>query len=597
MNGDKVFKRSGGRSVSQVVAVLSVLAGALLFLATPDAMAENIDGTPGPDVLNGNDGESDTIDGGGGDDLINGGDETAPDGDSLLGGDGDDVLNGEGGNDRIEGGAGHDVISGGADDDDLIGDASVCGSPVALDGATPANGVVECVGGDDFVGGDGGSDGMIGDNLVCDGLVPFDGATPAVEQPACIGGADQLVGGDGDDLLIGDLIECFRGQIFLGSLDGATALEVTSSCVGGADILVGGSGNDILFGDEFFPVDRPCNGTTPKCGPAGGDDLIDGGSGNDYAEGGGGSDEVSGGDGNDFLLGDQSPFLVLLLSLEGDNGEANRFGLLGDNFDPATFDDATLDALFELLLDHQSADDGDDIVTGDAGADILAGGGGNDVVCGDLDDIMLVGGPGTDLPCPVFTGILDATGGPVSGDLSTDIRDLDDEFAESGPVDMSGVLEAGGLIEANPYEFVIITAPTKGTVTFDPVTGEFTYVPDDGATGVDSFEYTIRRELLGADGAAQVVNGEDGYVYSIARIVQFLLGDPPTPANPINPRVVAISATPLRTGAQLPVTGVETTGLALIGFGMLLFGSLAFTESRRRENSLMRSHARHLARP
>ncbi len=240
-----------------------------------------------------------------------------------------------------------------------------------------------------------------------------------------------------------------------------------------------------------------------------------------------------------------------------------------------------IEFLFELLLVSGSPFDGDGLIMGDDGADILGGGGGNDVVCGDEDDIMLVGGPGTDIPCPVFTGVLDATSGPVSGDLSAGIRDLDDEFDE-----------------VNPYEFVVTKAPTKGTVVFDPLTGEFTYTPDPGQTGLDDFEYTLRRVITDpeANGAVEPGTNDDGFIYSITQIVEFFLGDPP-PA--VQPRAIAQVAPPTptqTTGAQLPATGVETTGLALIGLGLLMLGGLAFCESQRRETAVMRNQARHLAR-
>ncbi len=94
--------------------LLSIFAlGALLTTA---AVAKDITGTPGDDMLVGTP-EADRIEGLGGHDEILG---FAGD-DELLGGDGDDELFGGEGNDTLDGGDGNDLLDGRAGGDTLTG--------------------------------------------------------------------------------------------------------------------------------------------------------------------------------------------------------------------------------------------------------------------------------------------------------------------------------------------------------------------------------------------------------------------------------------------------------------------------------------------
>jgi Ca2+-binding RTX toxin-like protein len=575
---------------ARLVAVIAVLAGTLVVLATPDAGAETIIGTPGPDLLDGNDGESDTIAGLQEDDVINGGDEVGSEGDGLFGGPGDDEVNGEGGDDLVLGGPGDDDLSGGDGDDYVLGGD-----------------------GDDLLDGDDGEDLLIGDGGGCgsDVAVPV-GATTAVELEPCVQGDDTLNGGGDDDILVGDAILCGlrERRIVPNGNDIVLPAADEHECIAGDDELNGGDGDDLLFGDELgllrvllcelrverielVQADQAPDSFIPEgCLLPGGDDTLNGDAGDDAVQGGGGDDTIHGGADDDILIGD---FAILRLFF-GEEDDGNDIETL-----LAALDEDELDELFFFLTEFQTPEDGNDTLFGDEGADILAGNGGHDILCGDADDIMLVGGPGTDVPCPVFTGLLDASAGPVDGDLSTDIRDLDDEFLESGGVDP---ISAGGTMEANPYEFVILVEPTKGTVTFDPITGEFTYTPNAGETGMDSFEYTLRRKVLMVDALPSdlVVDDDVLYLYSISQVVQFFLGDPPAvddeavSQNPPSVTGQPPSVTAQTTGSQLPVTGANSVGLAIVGVGLLMIGALAVLESQRRQAIAMRAQARHLLR-
>lgn len=91
-----------------------------------DSNNDEIDGSPGRDVIHAR-GGNDEVDGHGGNDLICGGrgsDDLAGDGgrDDVRGGRGNDALDGNAGNDRLAGGRGFDDIDGGPGDDTCSGE-------------------------------------------------------------------------------------------------------------------------------------------------------------------------------------------------------------------------------------------------------------------------------------------------------------------------------------------------------------------------------------------------------------------------------------------------------------------------------------------
>ena len=164
---------------------------------------------------------------------------------------------------------------------------------------------------------------------------------------------------------------------------------------------------------------------------------------------------------------------------------------------------------------------------------------GTTFVCGDAADPLVTGGGGSDVPCPVVEGTFNATSGSVTIDLGNGIRELDDEFLE--------VKEDG---TANPWELVILIAPTKGTLTL--VGDTVTYLVNAGATGSDFFEYTLRRKVIACpgditvtfQGEEQTVNLCDGdilragavisvsgidYVQSGSKRITLTLQTPPPP--------------------------------------------------------------------
>jgi Ca2+-binding RTX toxin-like protein len=129
---------------------------ALAFAAlTTAALAKEIVGTPGDDLLNGTAG-SDHIQGRGGHDEILGreGDDVLDGGegdDELFGGDGDDTAAGGEGNDQLDGRGGNDTLTGGPGRDlffyyvrvdngvDTITDFHSVDDTILLDGFTAAD--------------------------------------------------------------------------------------------------------------------------------------------------------------------------------------------------------------------------------------------------------------------------------------------------------------------------------------------------------------------------------------------------------------------------------------------------------------------------
>jgi LPXTG-motif cell wall-anchored protein len=224
-------------------AVFATAIVATLTLAPAAAsFADDIDGGPGPSVVEGTDS----------DDLLNG-DEDASESVLAVVDGADDVINGHGGGDDIAGdgdaaafntavvNGGDDTIDGGDGDDSIFGD----GSASAVDNAAVH-------GGDDTIHGGAGGDYIIGD-----------GSAGGQESSLVEGGDDILYGDSGDDIIYGD---------GLASLIGGEVL-------GGDDELYGGTGKDYLDGDS---------GNDLLCGLGGGqvnleDDTLYGDEGSDLA--------------------------------------------------------------------------------------------------------------------------------------------------------------------------------------------------------------------------------------------------------------------------------------------------------------------------
>ena len=256
--------------------------------------------------------------------------------DVILGLGGRDRINGRGGNDRICSGDGRDLLMGKGGSDQLSGGSG--------------NDRIRAHAGNDRVVGGKGGDLIEG----ADGNDKLSGSS----------GGDYMVGGLGNDLYLGaegsfDTVSFLRSPVGVVVDLANPAPQDTGEgidTITGAEGAQGSDHNDVLKGDDLDL--QAGNGLFGD----GGTDQILGLGDDDFMEGGAGSDEgapappgsLNGGTGNDIICGDFCEFL--------------------------------------------RPDEGDDDLYGDAGDDLLDGGG-NATVAGDLGD----GGDGTDTCLAVET--------------------------------------------------------------------------------------------------------------------------------------------------------------------------------------------------
>jgi len=323
-----------------------------------------IDANGGDDTIEAGEG-SDSVDGGAGDDLINtdgAGTPALPDDgippfngqpgvaadpdpsddlDTVNGGAGDDTISTGDDNDVVQGGQGDDVIDGGLDDDELRGGADD----------------------DDLTGGQG-DDTLVGGS----GDDTIDGGD----------GSDSVFGGEGDDL-----IETGGGTLNglpdLGfpSYNGLPEVPADSIPDNDLDTVFGGAGDDtISTGDDA--------------------DLISGDEGNDVIDGGLDADTIDGGVGDDNIIGGEGSDSIL-----GGDGADTIYGGLGPSFPDATnIPDDLPGALADPRPDNgQDVIDGgagDDLIFGEDDDDTIEGGAGNDTIDGGIDEDDMSGGDDRD---------------------------------------------------------------------------------------------------------------------------------------------------------------------------------------------------------
>ncbi|MEG3093265.1 calcium-binding protein, partial [Sphingomonas sp. PB1R3] len=205
-------------------------------------------------------------------------------------------------------------------------------------------------------------------------------------------GADTIHGGDGDDVVSGDEgLDTLDGGAGFDTVDYGFSLDRwsidlgagTATMIGvdnpqvetisGFEAAIGGIGADVLTGDESANTLRGGSGNDVLRG-AGGDDifLVDGEE--------DGVDTVDGGSGVDTILAMSDGTMIGLAGIQNVemiSGGGHTGVVLG-----ATDDGDTLDLSGVTLRDIQSIlmGDGNDILTGSAGADVIDLGAGDDVL-------------------------------------------------------------------------------------------------------------------------------------------------------------------------------------------------------------------------
>ncbi|WP_301948936.1 calcium-binding protein, partial [Xanthomonas fragariae] len=365
--------------------------------------------------------------------------------DGLSGDEGDDILDGGAGNDTLDGGYGNDVYrfgrgsgidsitnydwTAGKRDAIVMGEGISAGDvAVARDGDTLVlnlKGTSDTVRVNSYFYADATYGYQVEEVRFADGTTWDIAAIKALVQVATDGNdaltgyatADVLNGGLGDDTLSGyggdDVLQGGIGADTLYGNEGNDTLDAgdqNDRLNGGTgnDLLLGGVGNDSLSGED-------------------GDDILDGGAGNDTLDGGYGNDVYrfgrgSGGDSitnYDWTAGKRDAIVLgdgisvgdvavardgdtLMLSIKGtsDTVRVNSYfyadATYGYQVEDVRFADGTSWDIAAIKALVQVATDGNDALTGYAGADTLNGGLGDDSLSGREGDDVLQGGIGAD---------------------------------------------------------------------------------------------------------------------------------------------------------------------------------------------------------
>ncbi|NDV25343.1 FecR domain-containing protein [Desulfovibrio sp. JC010] len=329
-------------------------------------------GTSANDTLTGTE-RAETFWGYGGDDTI----EAMCGNDTLYGGEGDDTLYGGHGSDTLDGGAGTDTIYGGTDSGIDFVDYS---------GETAAVTV--------YLGGN-------------EGSVTGSGATDKIYD------VEGIIGGSGDDHMTGDN----NSNTFIGGLgddtfsgnDGVDTVDYRS-WTEGIEVIWGGGGVNITVdgsteSDEIYSIERILGSA--------GNDTITGNSTDNTIGGGDGSDSLCGGAGTDFLdysWVDNGTGVTVYgyytedsVTHSGDKDTVSSFnGVIGSDYGDVINGDAENGSASTTIF----AGSGDDIVNGhweghnyiygQAGDDVLTGGGNSDTLEGGIGRDTLEGGDGAD---------------------------------------------------------------------------------------------------------------------------------------------------------------------------------------------------------
>ncbi|OLU36004.1 hypothetical protein BVH06_00630 [Pseudomonas sp. PA27(2017)] len=388
------------------------------------AYADLIYGYSGDDAIDGLDGD-DTIYAGAGNDIITGGLGS----DVLYGGVGDDTLDGGSGDDLLAGGDGNDhyLLATGWGSDELSDTSGV--DSVMFSDVAPGDLLLRRDGYDLVV-----RNSVTGDQLriagqfsdragqvpgsAIESFVFADSSTwdyATIKQKALEGTAqnDTIYGHADSDIFDAgagnDLVFAGNGNDTVSGGDGDDTLNGEL----GDDVLHGNAGNDTLNGGD-------------------GDDRLEGGSGNDELRGGGGNDTyvfsagwgrdvIIDSDGSDTVYFDVSPADLLLRrdlsdlrvvnTATGDEllirGHVDYWsGMVGSTqIEQFVFSDGTVWDYEQIKLQALRSTDGDDVIYGFSGNDIINGGlgndsligvGGSDVIHGNEGDDTLQGAEGND---------------------------------------------------------------------------------------------------------------------------------------------------------------------------------------------------------
>lgn len=381
----------------------------------------------------------------------------------LNGADGDDILNGAGGDDFLEGGAGNDSVNGGAGNDVLIAGA----------------------GQDNYNGGSGVDtlDLRNSDSGSVVNLETQQSSSLATGQPInTVMNIENVDGSDLTDEITGD------GQ--------SNVLNGNS----GDDVITGGAGNDNLNGgkgDDTYIYNRG----------DGNDIIID----NQDSNGGTNDRLLLNGiaassvaitiSGDDFILtitesstGANDGGTIILVSSVNDNGETGVEFVEFENGPVWDRDYLRDNAVTGITTD------GNDIITGNAGDNVLSGGLGNDTLDGRAGNDTLNGGSGNDL---LITGVGTDTYNGGSGIDTIDLRN-----DTSGSIINLDTQELTSLSGSTPAEIISSIESANGSDFDDIITGNGQANTLNGRAGDDTIDAGSGNDSVnGGDGADLIFGG------------------------------------------------------------------------------------------
>ncbi|MGO1079697.1 calcium-binding protein [Inquilinus sp. CA228] len=375
----------------------------------------------------------------------------------------------------VNGSAGNDVIH--VAGDGVVVPVGYTDFPQATGGGDTLNGL----GGTDIIHGGGGDDlidGGAGDDTLDGGA-----------------GQDTIDGGAGTDLVRYGGTAAVQVDLTDGSGHGGDAegdvlsgIDDVQGTAGFGDTLTGAAAANRLFGDGGNDI---LNGL-------GGDDTLNGGDGSDVLRGGAGADTLIGGAGIDLVsyYGAAAQVIVDLGTGTGSGGDADGDTYAGiENASGGTADDIIRgNAVANVLNGYEGTDrlfglggadtlnggDGDDTLLGDAGADRLDGGNGIDVLSyfeGTAAVTVDLGtglGSGGEAQGDVISGIELVAGTNLYGDTLTGSA-ADNHFGGFGGNDILSGLGGADLLEGGDGDDVL-----RGGAGADAL---------DGGAGTDTASY------------------------------------------------------------------------------------------------------------
>ncbi len=444
--------------------------------------------------------------------------ETEVEGDAadlILGGNGVDVVNAGGGGDWVYAGGAADRVCGNRGDDHLYaGDAA----DLVFGGSGRDQAYGEA--GDDQVYGNGGNDGVYGgtgsDRLQGNGGSDWvDGGT---EADVVLGGTskagspdagDWLFGAAGEDIVIGDNAQ----SDVAADAPYPTDLGSSEAAIGGNDYLVGGDDADRVYGGLF-------------------DDAVLGGNGDDHAEGNPGSDWIFGEAGDDDLIGGSSELATGLFSgteagrPDADDvlsGGAGQDVIAGDNAAVTRGGAAHPQTIGRGLVTTRGIDLADETsapAAGRFGGDRIEGGGDTDLVFGQRGDDEISLGDGADY----------GEGGQGADVVRGDEGDDDvlggsfTSLAGTHPT-VTGQPDGGDTLTGDAGQDVVLgdngaltrpVAPEVGSpLTLNRVSAQRAITPYDlgdlpvsGTSGADTITGGLHEDVLLGQGGADKVDGD-----------------------------------------------------------------------------------------